>query len=151
MRAAIVSDDERLLLLCFPHPDDGEHLWVMPGGGVEPGESHLAALERELREEIMFDLPSSPRCIWHRTYTYGPPRRRIRQTDSIYWVRAASFDARLDGNPDPNERDAVITARWWSPRELETTDERIVPRRLGEFLRRAIVEGLPESPIDVGV
>ncbi len=151
MRAAIVSNDERVLLICFPHPDDGKHLWVMPGGGVEPGESQVAALRRELREEIDFDLPSVPPFIWHRTYTYGPAHRRIRQTDSIYWVRATSFDARLDANPDDNERDAVIGARWWSPDELETTEERIVPRRLGEFVRRAIIDGLPDPPIDVGV
>ena len=151
MRAAIVSHDDRVLLLCFPHPDDDKHLWVMPGGGVEPGESHAAALRRELREEIDFNLLSSPPFIWHRTYTYGPAHRRIRQTDSIYWVRAASFEARLDANPDDNERNAVIAARWWSYPELETTDERIVPRRLGEYLRRAIFDGLPDSPIDVGV
>ena len=151
MRAAIVSPDERILLLCFPHPDDGERLWIMPGGGVEVGESPLIALKRELSEEVDFTLTASPPYVWHRTYTYGPARRRVRQTDTIYWVRADRFEARLDGNPDEHERQALLDARWWSVAELGATRERIVPRRLAQFLRQAIDVGPPRIPIDVGV
>ncbi|MFC4587461.1 NUDIX hydrolase [Sphaerisporangium corydalis] len=46
----IVLGEERLLLVLRGHPP-GEGLWSLPGGRVEPGESDVAALEREMLEE----------------------------------------------------------------------------------------------------
>ena len=48
---AVVRDgDGRLLLIRRGHPP-GEGLWTLPGGRVEPGESDVVAIARELREE----------------------------------------------------------------------------------------------------
>lgn len=42
--------DDRLLLVCQGRRESPR--WMLPGGGVEAGESLTVALERELREEI---------------------------------------------------------------------------------------------------
>ncbi|HHE32914.1 MAG TPA: (deoxy)nucleoside triphosphate pyrophosphohydrolase [Chlorobaculum parvum] len=50
---AIIERDGKFLIA--RRPDDGRHLgrkWEFPGGKVEPGESAIAALIRELREEL---------------------------------------------------------------------------------------------------
>jgi 8-oxo-dGTP diphosphatase len=48
---AVVRDEGgRLLLIRRGHPP-GEGLWSLPGGRVEPGESDVAAVARELHEE----------------------------------------------------------------------------------------------------
>jgi ADP-ribose pyrophosphatase YjhB (NUDIX family) len=53
---AIVRDREgRLLLVRRGHPPD-EGLWSIPGGRVEPGESDVTAVRRELREETGLDV-----------------------------------------------------------------------------------------------
>ncbi len=57
-RAIILDEDDRILLCRFEFLRDGQHVvvWATPGGGVEPGETLLAALRRELLEEVGLEI-----------------------------------------------------------------------------------------------
>ena len=50
--AAVIFDDEKVLIT--RRPDNKQHpgLWEFPGGKVDPGESPEEALCREIREEL---------------------------------------------------------------------------------------------------
>jgi 8-oxo-dGTP pyrophosphatase MutT (NUDIX family) len=50
VRALLVTPDEHILLVRFEFPD--ATVWSLPGGGIDPGESDLDALHRELIEEV---------------------------------------------------------------------------------------------------
>lgn len=51
--AGLIRDDRGLILLTKRRPDQSlPDQWEFPGGKLEPGESPIAALHRELREEI---------------------------------------------------------------------------------------------------
>lgn len=46
--------------------------WCLPGGHVEPGEEHEAAMLRECWEEIGHDLSDRPRVLLSRRTTHEP-------------------------------------------------------------------------------
>lgn len=50
-RHAVITREDKVLLVRRREPE-GDLIWVFPGGGVEPGETEIEAVEREVREEV---------------------------------------------------------------------------------------------------
>lgn len=94
----------RVLAAQRPAPPELAGRWEFPGGKVEPGESELAALVRECREELGVDVAVGDRLgsdvgiadgravlrVWTATVRRGWPRA-IEHT-ALRWLRAAELD-----------------------------------------------------------
>jgi ADP-ribose pyrophosphatase YjhB (NUDIX family) len=66
VRAVIVDEDDRVLPVRFAIPDPaGTVVWAPPDAGIEPGETPLGALRREVREEVGPVIGADAPHVWH--------------------------------------------------------------------------------------
>lgn len=90
VRALVIDPERRIFLVKHSYVSG----WHMPGGGVEPGETLIDALIRELREEGNLEPTAPPRL--HGMFLND--RVSVRDHVAVYVVR----DFRALGAPVPN-------------------------------------------------
>lgn len=151
VRALIVDDDDHVLLVRFVFPS-GIEAWALPGGGLEPGETHEAGLRRELHEELgLVDVEIGPH-IWNREHVIPMVTGHDGQRDRIHVVHRPHFDPVPTIGWDRLRAEFVHEMRWWTLDEIDAAGEvRFAPRRLGELLRVFLRDGPPAVPIETGV
>jgi 8-oxo-dGTP diphosphatase len=59
----IIIDDDKIALIERVKPD--RTYYIFPGGGIEEGESHVQALQREMKEELGIDVSVGDRFGEH--------------------------------------------------------------------------------------
>ena len=62
VRVIVMDDKNRMLMVCQHHED--RDIWMVPGGGIEEGESSLEAAVREVDEETGLDVKIE-KLLWH--------------------------------------------------------------------------------------
>ncbi|MCW8140161.1 MAG: NUDIX domain-containing protein [Planctomycetota bacterium] len=149
-RALVLDSADRVLLVRFEL--DGRSWWATPGGGLEPGETHEAAVRRELAEEVGFHDAAVGACVWTREHTFSWDDRVIRQRERFHLVRV---EAALASAPLLDEDDLraehITRRRWWTLPELLASREVFGPRGLARALAALLRDGPPDRPLDVGV
>jgi 8-oxo-dGTP pyrophosphatase MutT (NUDIX family) len=151
VRALVLDEDDRVLLVRMVEPQTGDQWWVTPGGGVDPDEEAPQALRRELREETGLEEFELGPAIWTRRDVFPWGGRTLDQRERIFLVRVASFEPRPLLSKTQLASEGVHELRWWTLAELVDSDANFAPTRIVRFLRQLLEEGPPEAPIDVGV
>ena len=149
VRALVVDDRERVLLVRFVFPD--RDVWATPGGGIEPDEPDEQALRRELLEECGLEQPELGPIVWERTHWWTGMEGFAGQTERYTLVRTVAFEPAPRWTPEQLAAEGVAEVRWWTPAELAATDTVFAPRRLPELLGALLENGPPPEPVDVGV
>jgi 8-oxo-dGTP diphosphatase len=154
VRALLITPDEYVLLVRFEFPT--ATVWSLPGGGLDPGETHLEALHRELIEEVGLHDPVVGAHVWNREHII-PHDDGLwdGQRDRYYLVEATG---RFEPNPvlswDQLRAERLHELRWWHVDEIDAatnTDALFSPRALARHLRALLADGPPSTPIDTGV
>ena len=154
VRALLVTADQHILLVRFEFPD--ATVWSLPGGGIDPGESHLEALHRELVEEVGLHDPVVGAHVWNREHII-PHEDGLwdGQQDRYYLVEARERFAPAPAlSWEQLRAERLHELRWWHLDDIEsaTTDGVwFSPRRLGPLLRQLLTDGPPPAPLDTGV
>ena len=127
VRAIVIDDAERIFLVRHTYMPG----WHLPGGGVEPGETALEALARELDEEgnITFDGPPELHGVFF--------NRKASNRDHVIVYRVREFRQSAPRTPDAEIAESGFFA-------LDA-----LPEGVTLATRRRIAEDLEDAPTSV--
>lgn len=153
-RAIVLDEADRILLCRFdiplPHP---AVVWSTPGGGIEAGETPLAALRRELAEEIGLELDADPPQVWHQE-AVGPEYAAGYDgaSEDYFLVRTRAFTPRGTFTDEELAAENITEWRWWGLADIAgyQGSELFSPRDLATPLAALIADGAPAEPVRLG-
>jgi ADP-ribose pyrophosphatase YjhB (NUDIX family) len=109
-QGAIVRDGHILLLRHSEH-ESGRSYWILPGGGIEPGESEEDCVRREVKEETNLDV----RIV---SLLLNDPN----PTKNVYRFRKTYLCEPEVGEASPGLEPELDAASWYSIAEVKWFD-----------------------------
>ena len=129
VRVIIFDDKKRILLVKQSH--EGRDIWMVPGGGIEDGESAAQAAVREVREETGLDIEVL-RMIWHVEEVSERGQRFV----NFFTARITGGTLELGADPEFDEDHQVLREVRFMTRDEVQNIENIYP----EYLRNELWE-----------
>jgi 8-oxo-dGTP pyrophosphatase MutT (NUDIX family) len=154
VRILVIDETHRVLLIreCFGAVRDPKAsipegpIWVLPGGGVEPGESPEQAAARELWEETGIANAELGPWIWTREKLLIINGRKLLMDERYCLARVSNTTVSRDNLTD-SEQETVLEYRWWSLNDLADSNDLIAPRGLAGFLAPILDGEIPSEPV----
>jgi len=137
LRAALIALDDRGRILALKHVRPNSEYWVLPGGGVETGETVEKGLEREVNEELGIG------CRIEKLLAIGELMAPSRHVVDFFFAGTLE---RHDGF-EIRHSEGIGEARWVRPPKLSEMDFR--PKEIIPMLE-GLSNGTWNAPIYLG-
>ena len=147
VRGLVVDGLGRTLLVRFEFTAGTR--WALPGGGIDPGETHHQALRRELAEEIGLHTPDIGVHLWNRIYhlRFG---EWDGQREQVYAITVPTgFEPQPVFSWEQLNAERVFELRWWSIEELDHHRPPTAPSGLVGLLRCFLSGDWPTEPLSI--
>ena len=121
-QGAIVREDH-ILLIKHRHHDDGRDYWLIPGGGLEDGETEEQCVQREMREETNLEV-SVERLVLEETSYLDD---RIYAAYKTFLCRSLGGEARPGYEPEADAASvySISEVGWFDLRDEAAWDDKI--------------------------
>jgi len=150
-RAILLTAAKEVFLIKIANPAGGWSGWITPGGGLDEGESEVAGLKRELKEELGFEFGNEPQKVWTRFHRFSWNEKTVEQQETFFLIHVKKFKVSSEISLTESEMLDFKEMRWWSWQELQSENEEFAPREFPKLLKRLIERGVPPEPIEVGI
>lgn len=137
-RVIVVDERDRVLLIHGRDParPDLPAWWILPGGGLDDGESPDQAARREVLEETGLRLDELGPVVLTRSVDFEFDGLAVEQDEVVFLARIDAARLVLDTSGwNAVEQRALTELRWWTMDELAGTTEVIYPEELLDLLR----------------
>ena len=124
-RILVIDSDGRLLLFRFT-PKGRPAFWGTPGGALNEGESFEEAAGRELFEETGIKAEVDREVDRRESLFTTFNDIEVRAVERYFAVRVDPCELDASGHTD-EEREWMLTHRWWTQEELAALDEAVYP------------------------
>lgn len=155
-RALLLDENDRLLLA--RHDLTARHIGAVvgapPGGGLDPGETPVDAVLRELNEEVGYQASGEEVVhVWHQEVVSPSYSKNWDGAVHDYFVvRCDSFTAIGTWTPEElTVGEGITEFRWWTLADMDELPdpEEFRPRHLPALLRDLLNERVGQYPIDI--
>ena len=150
VRALVVDEYDHVLLAHLAFPT--RSVWVLPGGGLEAGESHREGLLRELSEEVGLVPDTIGPHLWTRTHVIPfIDGKWDGQRDHAYLIRTNRFEPSPMLSPEQLRAEHLVDLRWWSTEQLLADPDPafFAPVHLASLVYDVVTKGPPAEPWEI--
>ena len=121
-QGAIVRDDH-ILLIRHRENESGRSYWILPGGGIEPGETEEGCVIREMQEETNLDVRVVPLLL-----NEPNPSERVYRSRKTCLCAPNTGEARPGIEPEPDAANwySIAEVKWFDLRDESSWDTELV-------------------------
>ncbi|MDP6375686.1 MAG: NUDIX domain-containing protein [Pseudomonadales bacterium] len=145
-RAIILTRQAEILLMRMAFPWREDEVWILPGGGIEAGETAEQAVRREVFEETGATDIRIVGEAWRREFLVEATGVYMKQR--YFLVNAERFVPAAGSLLGP-EGDWLKEYRWWSCETLLNQPLNAEPQNLGKAVNDLRRNGCPSRWIDL--